>query len=100
LDQLVTLKHFWPLLDDGGFYFIEDIAPGTLLFEKPSAVEAIIGGSNYFSVIDWAPIVGQAPPRRTLSNLIQRLFRRLREARPSRDEWKLLVIRKQRSSRG
>jgi hypothetical protein len=82
-DQLKTLKHFWPLLEDGGFYFIEDIAPATLLFDKPASIEPIVGRSNYFSVIDSAPV--KASPIRRLLRL------------PRIEEWKLLVIRKDRT---
>ena len=94
-DQLHSLENFWPHLEPGGFYFIEDIAPGTLLFENPSLIKQVVGKANYFSVIDWSKAEDATKKKR---NIFQKLFWRLSGYReimsPKRDEWTLIVIRK------
>ncbi len=47
--QLKTLRNFFPILNDGGYYIIEDICPGsTLLTKCREEIKKITGNSQFF----------------------------------------------------
>jgi hypothetical protein len=89
-DQLHTLEACYPMLKPGGFYFVEDIAVGTLLFEEPRSIVPVVGGADYFYVTDRAD--EPLPPPTGLRAQLRRVLNG--PAAPNYDEWRLLVIRK------
>ncbi len=48
--QKKTLKHFFPYLNDGGIYIIEDIYPGSNLVATPTEIKNIVGDNEHFFV--------------------------------------------------
>jgi len=48
--QKKTLVNFLPYLNDGGFYIIEDIYPGSLLSESSEHIKEIVGNHEFFFV--------------------------------------------------
>ncbi len=48
--QLATLANFYPQVKEGGFYFIEDIHPGSKLSASPRILEPFCNGDPFFFV--------------------------------------------------
>jgi hypothetical protein len=55
-DQLTTLANFFPYLKPAGLYVVEDVMPGSLLYEEVRTIQSVIGENPYFSV----PIASEA----------------------------------------
>lgn len=48
LDQLATLRNFYPYLHDDGVYFLEDLDPGCLINTQPEVLHAVCGNDPLF----------------------------------------------------
>lgn len=48
--QKSTLKNFFPYLNDGGIYVIEDIYPESRISKSPNVIKEIVGKNKFFFV--------------------------------------------------
>ena len=55
-DQLETLSNFYPMLRNGGFYFIEDIGESKDLYRDYRLISPFVGCANYFEISDHDPV--------------------------------------------